>query len=131
MNPLGWVLDRVLGPRMEPPADLSREEIPAGVVFRSGSLVPRIGGVLGRMKGPAGAVTLGRTIVVHPRVRLSRRLLVHELTHVRQWKADRLFPVRYALESLRRGYWNNRYELEAREAEKSVPSTAKSPPEAP
>ena len=130
VNLLSWVLDRVLGPKVEPPPEIPRHEIPDGVVFRSGSLVPRIGGVLGRMKGPAGAVTLGRTIVVHPRVRLSRRLLVHELVHVRQWKEDRLFPVRYALESLRRGYWNNRYEVEAREAETRIPRTNESRPEA-
>ena len=114
------VLGPVLGRRVAPPPEVA-SQVPGGVVFREGRLVPAVGGVLGKMKGPAAAVTLGRTIVVHPDVRLSRRLLAHELTHVRQWEEDRLFPLRYALESLRRGYWNNRYELEAREAERDPP----------
>jgi hypothetical protein len=113
--------DLLLGRRVDPPPEIPREEIPEGVVFRAGRWIPALGGLLGRMNGPAAAVTLGRTVVLHPEVRLSRRLLVHELTHVRQWREDRLFPVRYALESLRRGYWNNRYEIEAREAASAVP----------
>ncbi|MBV9774080.1 MAG: DUF4157 domain-containing protein [Gemmatimonadetes bacterium] len=114
------VLAPVFGRRIDLPADLPRESLPGRVTLREGRLIPAIGGVLGRMKGPAAAVTLGRTIIVHPEVSLSRDLLVHELTHVRQWESDRLFPVRYTLESIRRGYWNNRYELEARDAEKRV-----------
>ncbi|HEV2734732.1 MAG TPA: DUF4157 domain-containing protein [Longimicrobiaceae bacterium] len=117
MSFLEVVLRPVLGRRVDPPPELA-SGAPGGVTFREGRLVPAIGGMLARMKGPAAAVTLGRTIVVHPDVRLTRRLLVHELTHVRQWEEDRLFPLRYALESLRRGYWNNRYELEARQAER-------------
>lgn len=119
---LELVLRPVLGRRVAPPAEVA-SHAPGGVTFREGRLVPAIGGVLGKMKGPAAAVTLGRTIVVHPGVRLSRRLLIHELTHVRQWEEDPLFPLRYALESLRRGYWNNRYELEAREAERAAHDT--------
>ncbi|HLL46344.1 MAG TPA: DUF4157 domain-containing protein [Longimicrobiaceae bacterium] len=123
MSLLEMVLRPVLGRRVEPPPEVAAEA-PGRVTFREGRLVPAIGGVLGKMRGPAAAVTLGRTIVVHPDVRLSRRLLVHELTHVRQWEEDRLFPLRYALESLRRGYWNNRYELEAREAERAAPGSS-------
>ena len=69
------------------------------------------------------AVALGRSIVVHPGVPLTPRLLAHELAHVRQWEADPLFPIRYALETLRHGYRNNRYEKEAREAEASPPGS--------
>jgi hypothetical protein len=80
------------------------------------------------MRGPAAAVTLGRTIIVHPEVELSPRLLVHELTHVRQWEEDPLFPVKYALQSLRHGYLQNRYEVEARdEAERAFPRTPTTP----
>ncbi|HEX2093677.1 MAG TPA: DUF4157 domain-containing protein [Longimicrobiaceae bacterium] len=117
------ILARVLGRRVEPPPEIPRDLIPPGVVFREGRLVPAIGGKLGKMHGPADAVTLGRTIIVHPDARLSQHLLVHELTHVRQWEEDRLFPVRYALESLRRGYRDNRYEREAREAERAAHGT--------
>ena len=42
-------------------------------------------------------------------------LLLHEYCHViRQWQPRRLTLARYLLECLRRGYWNNRYEVEAR-----------------
>jgi hypothetical protein len=43
-------------------------------------------------------------------------LLLHEYFHVlRQWSTGRLTPWRYLVESARRGYWNNRFEREARE----------------
>jgi Domain of unknown function (DUF4157) len=106
----------VLGRRIPPPAGVPDGLIPEGVVLREGSLVPRIGGLLARMGAPAAAVTLGRTIVVSPGARLSRQLLVHELTHVRQWREDLLFPVRYTLATIRHGYVNNPYEVEARQA---------------
>lgn len=122
-RPLGPLLDRVLGPEVPPPPGLPPELVPPGVVFRAGRLVPWIGGVLGRMGGPAHAVTLRRTIVLNPALpRVSARLVAHELTHVRQWEADPLFPVRYTWESIRRGYRQNRYEVEARaEAERAFP----------
>ncbi len=129
MRAWGWVLDRVLGPAVPAPADVPAGVSTAGVVFRRGALVPAIGGIMGRMKGPAAAVTLRRTVVVHPAVSLSPALLVHELTHVRQWAADPLFPARYTVESLRRGYWNNRYEVEAREAERAVSPRGNADPE--
>lgn len=90
------------------------QEIPSGVVLREGKLIPWLGGVFGGMKGPAAAVTLGRTIVVNPEARLTPHLLTHELTHVRQWESDHLFPIRYAIATLRHGYSNNPYEVEAR-----------------
>ena len=110
----------VLGRRIPPPAGLPAGAVPEGVVLREGRLVPRIGGLLARMGAPAAAVTLGRTIVVNPGTPLSRRLLVHELTHVRQWRADFLFPVRYTLATLRHGYTDNPYEVEARLAASAV-----------
>jgi len=93
--------------------------LPPGVRVRRGRWIPRLGGILGRMHGPAAAVTLRRTIVVHPSVPVTPQLLAHELTHVRQWAEDPWFPLRYTAESLRHGYLQNRYEREAREAEAS------------
>jgi len=107
----GWVLGR----RVPPP-----------VVLREGRLIPWIGGVCARMGAPAAAVTLGRTIVLNPRARLTPRLLAHELAHVRQWREDLLFPVRYTLATLRYGYVDNPYEVEAREAEKLARHTTSS-----
>jgi hypothetical protein len=70
------------------------------------------------MRGAAAAVTLGRTIVVHPDAALDPRLLRHELEHVRQWRRYPLtFPLRYVLCHLRYGYHDNPYEREARAAE--------------
>ena len=43
-------------------------------------------------------------------------LLLHEYFHVvRQWRTGHLTRWRYLMESVRRGYWANRYEREARE----------------
>lgn len=42
-------------------------------------------------------------------------LVLHEYFHVlRQWQVRRLTIWKYLLESLRRGYWQNRFEIEAR-----------------
>jgi hypothetical protein len=43
-------------------------------------------------------------------------LVLHEYFHVlRQWQPRRLTIWRYVVESLRRGYWHNRFEIEARQ----------------
>jgi hypothetical protein len=43
-------------------------------------------------------------------------LMLHEYCHVlRQWQTGSLTVSGYVLECLRRGYWNNRFEVEARE----------------
>jgi hypothetical protein len=42
-------------------------------------------------------------------------MLLHEYFHVlRQWRTGRLTRWRYLVESTRRGYWENRFEQEAR-----------------
>jgi hypothetical protein len=108
------LLDALLGRRIEPPA-----ATPARVTVRAGRWIPRIGGWLAGARGPAAAVTLGRTIIVHPGVALTPRLLRHELAHVRQWEQRPLaFPLHYALQHLRHGYRDNPYEVEARQAER-------------
>jgi hypothetical protein len=43
-------------------------------------------------------------------------LMLHEYCHVlRQWEPGLLTTARYLLEWFRRGYWDNRFEIEARE----------------
>jgi hypothetical protein len=43
-------------------------------------------------------------------------LMLHEYCHVlRQWQTGSLTVPRYLSECLRRGYWNNRFEVEARQ----------------
>lgn len=94
------------------------EPVPADVAVRAARWLPVIAGKLSGMRAPAAAVTLGRTIIVHPQVRLSGRLLRHELAHVRQWQRYPLtFPARYVINHLRYGYEANPYEVEARAAE--------------
>ena len=42
-------------------------------------------------------------------------LMLHEYCHVLcQWRTGALTTWRYIVECIRRGYWNNRYEIEAR-----------------
>lgn len=94
------------------------EPVPPGVAVRRGRWIPRLGGLLARMGRPAAAVTLGRTIVVHPDVELTRRLLRHEMAHVKQWQRNPVgFPFRYVWNHFRYGYRDNPYEVEARNAE--------------
>lgn len=99
------------------PASLP-EDVPRGVAVRKSRIVPAVAGVLSGISDPVAAVTLGDTILVHPGVRLTTRLLRHELAHVQQWREQPLsFPLRYVLNHLRYGYRDNPYEVAARRAE--------------
>lgn len=80
---------------------------------RRGGLPPRVGGWCLGYASVAG-ITLGRTIWLGRNVAPSAELLLHELCHVRQFEAVPAFPFRYAWESLRRGYHDNRFEVDAR-----------------
>ena len=126
MSLIAMLADTLVGPPV--PAEELPGPLPPGVRVRHNRLVPALGGLLARMRGPAAAVTLGRTILVHPRRGLDAALLVHELTHVEQWAADPLFPLKYAAESLRRGYRGNRYEVEAHERERRHRERQNPPP---
>jgi hypothetical protein len=107
------MLGRLFGQEIEPPIG-----VPAGVVIRAGSWIPWLGGWFSGHGQAATAVTLGSTIIVHPSAQLTRRLLRHELAHVRQWRQRPFtFPLRYLWEHLRRGYHDNPFEVEARAAE--------------
>ena len=108
------MVGRVFGTRMRPTID-----VPQGVTLRAGRWLPVLGGLLSGHRRTAAAVTVGQTIVVHPDARLTERLLRHEVAHVQQWRRDPLlFPLRYALQHLRRGYRDNPFEVEARAAER-------------
>lgn len=111
------MIDAVIRATCPSPAD-SPEPLPDGVALRYARWLPGIAGLLSGMRQAAAAVTLGNTIVVHPSVRITERLVKHELEHVRQWQQNRWsFPVRYVLNHLRYGYEQNPFEVEAREAE--------------
>jgi|SRR5690606_30599840 len=70
------------------------------------------------------ALTLGRTIYLHKTSKAQllsdSDWLCHELAHVKQFLRYGLIPFLflYLWESVRRGYYYNRFEVEARAAEK-------------
>ncbi|KYP14800.1 DUF4157 domain-containing protein [Flavihumibacter sp. CACIAM 22H1] len=76
-----------------------------------------------RMKAEKLAMVLGNTIHLHntsyQEMLQNRRWLRHELAHVQQFQHYGWvrFLLLYLVESIKRGYYNNRFEVEAREAE--------------
>ena len=104
---------RLMGRPVTPP-----QAVPPDVAIVRGRWLTRLSGRLAGMDGPAAAVTIGRTIVVHDDTRLTKRLLRHELAHVEQWRARPwTFPMRYLWRHVRHGYRDNPYEVAARAAE--------------
>jgi hypothetical protein len=72
---------------------------------------------------PSVALTLGSTIHLHKTSRSGflsdQRWVRHEMAHVKQFSRYGFlnFIFLYLLESLKKGYYHNRYEVEARKAE--------------
>lgn len=77
-----------------------------------------------KLKSNRVALTLGQTIHLHNTTRSEflkdTEWVCHELKHVEQFRHYGLivFTFRYVAESMRKGYFNNRWEVEARQAEK-------------
>ena len=69
------------------------------------------------------AIVFGNTIHLYGRSKAAfladSRWVKHELCHVKQFKEHGFFPfiAKYLWESIRKGYYNNKYEAEARAAE--------------
>jgi hypothetical protein len=69
------------------------------------------------------AMVLGKTIHLYNTTEAAflqdEKWVKHELCHIRQFKEHGyfLFIVKYVWESIRKGYYNNRFEVEARQAE--------------
>lgn len=85
----------------------------AAMRLRTGGLPPRVAGwFLGRRT--VSAITLWDTVFAAPDANLDAELLLHELRHVHQFHGSSAFPILYLWESLRRGYQDNRYEVQAR-----------------
>lgn len=78
-----------------------------------------------KLKSESVAIVFGRTIHLYNAGRgdlLSNRdWLCHELTHVQQYQHYGFtgFIVRYLAEWIKNGYYNNRFEIEARNNEKN------------
>jgi hypothetical protein len=79
-----------------------------------------------KMRSSAVAMVLGRTIHLWniSRDEFLKRptLVVHEMEHVRQFHHYGFlrFCALYLWESVRKGYYNNRFEVEARRAERGM-----------
>ncbi|HKW49409.1 MAG TPA: DUF4157 domain-containing protein [Gemmatimonadaceae bacterium] len=65
--------------------------------------------------GSAAAITLWRTVFLSHTVSPDDELLLHEFRHVQQFESSVTFPLRYLWESARRGYFANRFEVDARD----------------
>lgn len=69
------------------------------------------------------AIVIGNTIHLHNTSKADflkdGKWLKHELCHVRQFRQHGTFTFlfKYLWESIKHGYYNNKYEIEAREAE--------------
>ena len=72
------------------------------------------------------AIVFGKTIflwnITKQNFLNDKKHLAHELCHVRQYKQYGFFRFLflYTLESIRKGYYNNSFEVEARKAEEEV-----------
>jgi hypothetical protein len=76
-----------------------------------------------KLRSDSVAMVLGKTIHLHNTSKENflndERWLKHELCHIKQFKDHGyfMFVVKYLRESIRKGYYNNRFEVEARKAE--------------
>jgi ABC-type cobalamin transport system permease subunit len=77
----------------------------------------------GKLRSPQAAIVIGRTIYIYgvtdKDFRQDMGWLRHEVCHVRQYQRYTIigFIILYLFECLRKGYYNNRFEREARQAE--------------
>lgn len=96
-------------------------KLPAGVYIREHSFVAKIAAK--KLGSDRVAIVFGRTIHLHgvnKEVFLQNRAWVkHELRHVRQYRelGFARFLYQYLVEWIRKGYYHNRFEVEARLAE--------------
>jgi hypothetical protein len=93
----------------------------AGVRIKEKSFLARIAAL--KLRSGRVAMVLGRTIHLH-NVTTEDFLketswVKHELCHVQQYKQHGFvsFLAKYLWESVKHGYYNNKFEVEAREAE--------------
>jgi hypothetical protein len=91
------------------------------VYIKENSLLAKLAAM--KLKAAKIAIVFGNTIYLHHTSREEfvndQRWLCHELKHVEQYRQFGFigFLTRYILESLRKGYYRNKFEVEARNAE--------------
>lgn len=96
------------------------------VIIRENSWLAKLAAI--KLKANQAAIVFGNTIHLHNTSRAeflsNKEWLAHELKHVEQYQQHGFagFLFKYLLEWVRKGYYNNRFEKEARENEKNVSS---------
>ena len=92
------------------------------IYIKENSLIARI--AAWKMNSSQIAIVIGRTIHLHNASRQefidNKRWLSHEMEHIRQYRRYGLirFIILYLVETAKKGYHDNKYEVEARAAEK-------------
>jgi hypothetical protein len=90
-------------------------------IIKENSWLAKIAAI--KLGAKAVAMVLGKTIHLHNTTKADflqdERWVKHELCHIKQFKEHGyfLFLLKYLWESLQKGYYNNRFEIEARNAE--------------
>lgn len=100
---------------------MPKSNITVHYILKENSWIARIAAY--KLSAASVAMVLGHTIHLHNTTKedflQNTAWLKHELCHVRQFEQHGLFPfiIKYLLESIRNGYYHNKYEIEARQAE--------------
>jgi hypothetical protein len=77
-----------------------------------------------KLQASSVAIVVGKTIHLHNTTKneflQNKSWVKHELCHIRQFEEHGFFTFifKYIVESVKHGYYNNKYEREARDAEK-------------
>lgn len=100
---------------------IQKNNIPVRYILKENSWIARI--AAWKLNAASVAMVLGHTIHLHNTTKevflINTQWLKHELCHVRQFEQHGFFPflIKYIVESIRKGYYHNKYEVEARLAE--------------
>ena len=95
----------------------------AGYSIKENSWIAKLAAL--KLKTKRVAIVIGKTIHLYntseQEFLKDERWVKHELCHIKQFQQIGFIPfiAKYLWESIKRGYYNNKYEVEAREAEGS------------
>lgn len=91
------------------------------VLIKENALIARVAALV--MKSKNAAIVFGKTIYLHnasaTQLMANKKWLRHELRHIEQYMQYGFarFISTYLFESIKRGYYNNKLEADARQAE--------------
>ena len=100
---------------------MQKNNTPVYYILKENSWIARIAAY--KLNAASVAMVLGHTIHLHNTTKevflQNTKWLKHELCHVQQFEQHGFFTflIKYLLESIRNGYYKNKYEVEARQAE--------------